>query len=255
MAIAQFQAHCLSCHGEDGRGTDLRDDMPSIPDFTDLKWQESRSDLQLRKSISEGTKDLMPSMKRKLAPADIEEMVFMVRRFVGGGFVVPEDNIEPAASPPHVAARIDNSPHPLPNAAAQGAPRIDARAIYQRSCQRCHGADGRGTSLGRRLPGIPDFTSGRWQQSRSRAKLMASILEGKGEKMPAFRGKLDADQVSALVAYIRTFDSKQDHSRSATSQRFDSNLEQLRRESEELRRAFRELANSPVDRPIGEYKR
>ena len=255
MVVAQFQAHCMKCHGSDGRGTDVRDDIPTVPDFTDLKWQASRSDLQLRKSISEGTNELMPAMKRKLPPAAIGEMVVLVRRFVGCRLVVPDEKTEPPASPHDAVVRADNPPHPLPITDAQVAPKIDARAIYQRSCQLCHGADGRGASSRQRLPGIPDFTSSRWQQSRSRAKLVTSILEGKGEKMPSFRGKLDAAQVSALVTYIRAFDTKQDNSRSAISQGFDYDLKQLRKESEELRRAYRELTASPVDRPIVEHKR
>jgi hypothetical protein len=59
--------------------------------------------------------------------------------------------------------------------------------------------------LRRRHPEIPNFTDPAWQARRSEAQLLASILDGKGTGMPSFREKLSADQVRALIAYVRTF--------------------------------------------------
>jgi hypothetical protein len=46
-----------------------------------------------------------------------------------------------------------------------------------------------------------------WQAQRSDAQLVASILDGRGQGMPPVRGKIAAEQVHGLVAYIRSFAS------------------------------------------------
>src|SRR5437588_8065845 len=42
-----FQRRCSSCHAADGTGSGVRDSLPQIPDFTNSRWQERRSDAQL----------------------------------------------------------------------------------------------------------------------------------------------------------------------------------------------------------------
>ena len=249
-AIARFQAHCITCHDGDGRGEIARDLMRTIPDFTDPTWQASRNDQQLLHSIGEGKGKFMPAMKGKLAPADIEPMIVLVRRFSGGQLVVPEEGTVAPGSPP-------NPPDDVPPAHASRRPPSnsseavagpDAGGIFRRSCQICHGADGRGASSGSRLPGLPDFTSGLWQEGRSRAQLAASILEGKGG-MPSFRGKLSTAEVRALASYVRAFGPIPEEPQNTLSDDFDRRFDLLQREFEELRHAYREL--SP-QLPIGE---
>jgi uncharacterized membrane protein len=70
---------------------------------------------------------------------------------------------------------------------------------------RCHGADGTGSRVRRRQPEIPDFTDTAWQARRSDAHLLASILDGKGEEMPPWRGKLSEEQARGLAACVRAF--------------------------------------------------
>jgi hypothetical protein len=53
------------------------------------------------------------------------------------------------------------------------------------------------------LPEIPNFTSPRWQESRSDAELVVSITEGKGRHMPPFGRKFNRAQMRQLVHYIR----------------------------------------------------
>lgn len=54
--------------------------------------------------------------------------------------------------------------------------------------------------------GVPDFTDPAWQSGQSDAALLAIITEGAAgnPKMPAFGNRLDAEELRALVAYIRT---------------------------------------------------
>src|SRR5437660_1590425 len=87
-------------------------------------------------------------------------------------------------------------PFPAPRRAAPPAGRGGAavRELYQLHCVKCHGGDGTGSAARKRMPEIPDFTRASWQKRRSDARLLASILDGRGADMPAHRGKITRDQ-------------------------------------------------------------
>jgi cytochrome c6 len=76
----------------------------------------------------------------------------------------------------------------------------DAASLYKSKCAACHGADGTGSAMGKRM-GAQDFTSAEVQKM-SDSELAGIIANGKG-KMPAYKS-LTAEQVNGLVAYIRT---------------------------------------------------
>jgi mono/diheme cytochrome c family protein/uncharacterized membrane protein len=80
-----------------------------------------------------------------------------------------------------------------------------AQQHFRRACAKCHDADGTGRQSRERMADIPDFTDSRWQAQRNDAQLLRSILEGKGEDMPPFRGKLTEEQARALVTEVRAF--------------------------------------------------
>lgn len=78
-----------------------------------------------------------------------------------------------------------------------------AKKLYEQNCARCHGADGRGqTNLGE-LYDAPDFTNDREIARASNRRLAASIARGKAG-MPSFSKKLKPEEISSLVAYVRT---------------------------------------------------
>jgi len=60
----------------------------------------------------------------------------------------------------------------------------------------CHGADGKGGKMGTR-----DFASAE-VKAETDAQLTDIITKGKG-KMPSYDGKLKAEDIKGLVAYIR----------------------------------------------------
>jgi mono/diheme cytochrome c family protein len=89
---------------------------------------------------------------------------------------------------------------------APAAPGARAAAeTFRKRCAKCHGADGTGKKARERLPEIPDFTNPSWQARRADSKLVASILDGRGEDMPSHRGKISEEQARGLVAHIRAF--------------------------------------------------
>ena len=92
---------------------------------------------------------------------------------------------------------------------------------------------------------IPDFTSEKWQKGRNNARLVASILEGKGTSMPPFADKLSNEEVKALAAFVRSFDLPDSKSMSATDNDFDKQFRQLSEQMKELRKQFQDLSKRP----------
>lgn len=79
-----------------------------------------------------------------------------------------------------------------PLAAAQS-----AADTYKAKCAMCHGADGSKSMMGAKP------LNGAEVQAMSDSDLTGAITNGKG-KMPAYKDKLSAAQISDLVKYIRT---------------------------------------------------
>jgi mono/diheme cytochrome c family protein len=76
-----------------------------------------------------------------------------------------------------------------------------SEAIYKSKCAACHGADGAGSAMGTKL-GVHDFHSADVQKQTD-AALTEIIATGKN-KMPSYAKTLKADEITALVAYVRT---------------------------------------------------
>jgi mono/diheme cytochrome c family protein len=82
----------------------------------------------------------------------------------------------------------------------------DGATLFKTKCAMCHGADGKGeTPIGKKM-NIRDLGSAEVQKQTD-AELTTIISKGKN-KMPAFEGKLTAEQVGQMVAYIRGLGKK-----------------------------------------------
>ena len=85
----------------------------------------------------------------------------------------------------------------------------DAKALYDQSCAKCHGADGKGdTKIGQKL-GVKDYSSATVQAALTDDAAFKAIKEGVKDKdgktqMKATEGVSDED-IKGLVAYMRTF--------------------------------------------------
>ena len=78
----------------------------------------------------------------------------------------------------------------------------DGAAIYKAKCAMCHGPDGAGqTTMGKNLK-LRDLRSADVQKQTD-ADLMKWISDGKG-KMPSYKGKLSAEEITAVVGYLRS---------------------------------------------------
>ena len=90
---------------------------------------------------------------------------------------------------------------------AAGADNAAGAAIYKSKCVTCHGPDGGGTAVGKSLK-VADLRSAE-VQSKSDAELTQVISDGK-DNMPGFKGTLTDDEISAVLAHVRTFAGKGD---------------------------------------------
>src|SRR5262249_51519996 len=63
VIIGLYNRYCIRCHGVDGRGVW---DIPHVPDFTNARWQATRSDGQLTRAILEGRGAVMPPFRGTL---------------------------------------------------------------------------------------------------------------------------------------------------------------------------------------------
>jgi cytochrome c6 len=90
----------------------------------------------------------------------------------------------------------------------------DAKATFQHECAKCHGRDGKGhTPMGRILH-LKDFTNPKVQKAmkdEDMAKIIKNGAKDKAtgrERMKAFGGSLNDQQIKELVAYVRSLGKK-----------------------------------------------
>jgi len=85
----------------------------------------------------------------------------------------------------------------------------DAKALYEKDCAKCHGADGKGDTKMGKKSGAKDYTDAKVQAELKDDAAFKAIKEGLKDKegkqlMKPAEDASDAD-IKALVAYMRTF--------------------------------------------------
>ncbi len=93
-------------------------------------------------------------------------------------------------------------------AASTAAVMADAGANWEKTCQKCHGPDGKGaTKIGAKM-GVKDFTDAKYQASftddQATKAIKEGIKDGDKTKMKAAEGLSD-DDIKELVAKVRSF--------------------------------------------------
>lgn len=78
-ASALFEQRCARCHDADGTGSGLRGNLPALPNFANMHWQQQRSDVQLVVSILEGKGTQMPPFADRLTRANARSLVRHIR--------------------------------------------------------------------------------------------------------------------------------------------------------------------------------
>jgi len=95
-------------------------------------------------------------------------------------------------------------------AAFAGASRAaEVKANWEKHCQKCHGADGKGQTKMGRQSGAKDYTDPKVQAELKDDNALKIIKEGIVEKdkkkMDPYKDKLTDQEIKALIAYIRAF--------------------------------------------------
>jgi mono/diheme cytochrome c family protein len=95
---------------------------------------------------------------------------------------------------------------PMDNAvAALPADQPDGATIFKRNCVMCHGPDGKGVATFK----TPDFTNPRVQASLTDEQILETIKDGKkGTVMPPWKDKLSNQEIKAVAAHIRSFNTQ-----------------------------------------------
>lgn len=78
-------------------------------------------------------------------------------------------------------------------------------ALYRTKCTLCHGPDGGGSSLGKKMK-VHDLRSAEVQKM-SDADLTYILSNGKNN-MPPFKNKLSAEQIPQVLNYVRELGKK-----------------------------------------------
>jgi mono/diheme cytochrome c family protein len=85
----------------------------------------------------------------------------------------------------------------------------DVNKIWDTNCAACHGKDGKGQTMMGHMLGIKDLTDPKVQDSLTDAQATKDIKDGitvNGQnKMKAFGDKLSDEQITNLVAHVRSF--------------------------------------------------
>jgi quinol-cytochrome oxidoreductase complex cytochrome b subunit/cytochrome c len=188
--------NCAACHGVDGTAGKVRLGMPSIPDFTSMAWQLSRTDVEITHRIQDGSAPLMPAYRDKLTTQQMLALAIYVRAFATSPGAV---GLGPR--PPEGKKKVAKGP-----AKKQVTAGMPPAQLYGDYCAACHDTDGRGGKLRPAMPDMPDFASAKWQRSRKDAELEHSILGGKGKFMVPMKDKgLGPADAEKLVAIVRDF--------------------------------------------------
>lgn len=74
---------------------------------------------------------------------------------------------------------------------------LNGSEIYKMNCAECHGGKGEGAKKG--IPLISGHAL-----HHSEIEHIKQVTDGEGEKMPAFKDKLSAEQIAEVVKFLRT---------------------------------------------------
>src|SRR6266581_3399216 len=85
----------------------------------------------------------------------------------------------------------------------------EVKENWEKHCQKCHGADGKGNTKMGRQSGVKDYTDPKVQAELKDENAVKIIKEGIVEKdkrkMDPYKDKLTDEETKALIAYIRAF--------------------------------------------------
>jgi cytochrome c oxidase cbb3-type subunit III len=146
-------------------GSDARGSK-GFPNLTDKDWLYGGSPETILETITKGRNGMMPPMYAAVGDAnDVKNVANYVLSLSGS----PHDAIKASAG--------------------------QAKFVM---CAACHGMDGKGNTA----IGAPNLTDKIWLHGAGESAIISMVMNGKNNQMPAQAGKLTADQIQVLAAYV-----------------------------------------------------
>lgn len=164
-----FQDNCAACHGAHAAGNQAL----GAPNLTDDDWLYGGSGETILASVLEGRRGVMPAWGDVLGREGVNEVTAYVLTL--GGYSAPEDW------------------------------KTAGKARFETLCVGCHGIDGRGNAA----MGAPNLTDGIWLYGGDFASVAASVRGGRNGIMPAWRERLNEDEVRMVAAWVYAQGSEQ----------------------------------------------
>ena len=139
-----------------------------FPNLTDSDWLGGSGAEYIAKTVSAGRTGVMPPMAAAVgSPDDVNNIA-------------------------HFVLSLSGSAHN--NLSAQ------LGKLKFAACAACHGADGKGNQA----LGAPNLTDKVWLHGWGEEAIVAIVNQGKTSVMPNFEGRLSAEQIHVLAAYVLT---------------------------------------------------
>ena len=145
-------------------GSDARGNV-GYPNLTDSDWLYGGTPEKIKETLHNGRAGLMPALGAALGEkgvVDVASYVLSLSGNTGSG-----------------------------DAAA-------GKEKFTLMCAACHGADGKGNQM----LGAPNLTDNIWLYGGSEAKIIETLNNGRGGKMPAFAEQLSAEKIHVLATYV-----------------------------------------------------
>lgn len=162
-----FDDNCAACHGYDAKGNQVI----GAPDLTDNTWLYGGKVKDVVHSITEGRHGVMPAWKNILHYGQIKNVAHYVLSLSG-------------ASHDSGAADV-------------------GKEVFDTSCIACHGADG----TGNQQMGAANLADDVWKYGGSLKDIMATVEDGRQGHMPAWKDRLDKEEIRVLAAWVLSHDN------------------------------------------------
>jgi mono/diheme cytochrome c family protein len=196
QGAALYRANCASCHGADGLGG-------VGPALNAKQFLSDADDEQIRQLIAVGVPgSAMGAYSLDFGGALTLEQIDALAVFLRSleetaadfpGWRDPLNNVPVALPPTTMPVPVEEDEDE--EEAVDGDPVARGEAIFAANCSACHGADLGGMAGPALGPGSNSVTL-------PDEELVAAIAGGRNA-MPAFAGVLEAEEIAAVIAYLR----------------------------------------------------
>jgi cytochrome c oxidase cbb3-type subunit 3 len=189
-----FLVNCIACHGSDARGS------KGYPNLTDSVWLYGNSPEQVKHSIANGRKGMMPPFGAALGEQGITEITAFLRSLNGQENGSSSNTVEDSNTAEGSNTAEDSNLAKGSNP-AKGFDQsiVDAgQQKFATFCVACHGQNAQGNIY----VGAPNLRDDVWLYGGSDADIRKTLNKGRSGNMPAHAALIDVEKIHILSAYV-----------------------------------------------------